>query len=253
MRIALFGAIGFLAVPSLIAAPINHGDFMGDDVTYLQVTEDSNSGDTPPLFGVPVVSGNSLDFNPIGFSAFASGLGGVDITEGNLSFTIDAKPGQAIQNIKFVEFGDTTLAGLGNDNTTTMVTTDVFIDIIEVDNVGIDPVKLQAMLVFTPSGGSFVQGTDGGGGPIFNSQWMGMLLVDIDQELVNANVNFDLGATRVKVDLDNTLVAVSQLGTSSRIAKKDHVIITTNIPEPATCVLALFSLLAGMPMVRRSR
>jgi hypothetical protein len=99
----------------------------------------------------------------------------------------------------------------------------------------------------------FGLGTDGGGGPLFNSQWSGMLLVDIDQALVSAGVNFELGATRVNVDLDNTLVALSQAGTSSLIAKKDHMIITTNIPEPASWGLVMVGMFAGAMGRRRLR
>ena len=69
---AVFAAMLFLPTV-LFAAPINYGDFDADTVIYLQVTEDANSpGDSPPLFGAPVVSGNSIDFNPVGFSAAAA-------------------------------------------------------------------------------------------------------------------------------------------------------------------------------------
>src|SRR5450755_951201 len=54
--------------------PISLGDFMGNTVSYLNVQEDSNSGDPPGLFGPASVSADSLDFNPVGFSANTSGL-----------------------------------------------------------------------------------------------------------------------------------------------------------------------------------
>ena len=52
-----------------------------------------------------------------------------------------------------------------------------------------------------------------------------------------------LGVTKISVNFNNTLVAISQIGTSANIAKKDNgIIITTNIPEPTSCLLAAFGL-----------
>jgi hypothetical protein len=251
LLIALVG-LAFIAFSSTgLATPINYGNFPGVDVTYVGVQEDSNSGDPLPLFGPPTVSGNSLDFNPVGFSAFASGAGGNDITDGNLDFTVVAKPGKAISNLKFKEFGDTKLIGVGNDATMTAVFGDFYFDIIEVDNVGINPIQFQASMVFSPSGGTYGLGTDGGGGPFFSTRWSGLLFEDIEQRLINAGISHTLGATKVKVNLDNTLMALSQAGTSALIAKKDHVIISTNVPEPAAWCLALIGIVATM-FVRRN-
>jgi hypothetical protein len=243
-----------LALPTLsLAAPIVYGDFMGNTITYVNVREDSNSGDTPPLFGAPSVFDDSLDFNPVGFGA-SSTNGGVDVTDGNLAFMVVAKPGESIANLVINEFGDVTLAGiatLGSQTTFASVTANVFIDIVEISGVAIDPIKLQVALAFSPSGGTFGLGTDGGGGPLYNQIWAGDLLVNFTQELADRNLAGVV--TKINVNLDNTLVAISQQGTTALIAKKDHVIIKTNIPEPASCLLAVFSLLAGALMVRHSR
>src|SRR3990172_510762 len=93
------------------AVPINYGTFMGNTVSYVDVTEDSNSGDALPLFGAPTVSADSLDFDPVGFDANATGALGVDVTDGNLNFMVVAKRGKAIQSLELSEAGDTTLAG----------------------------------------------------------------------------------------------------------------------------------------------
>ena len=49
-----------------LAAPINYGDFSDippGAVMYTDVTETANTpGDSEPLFGAPVVSGNALRF-----------------------------------------------------------------------------------------------------------------------------------------------------------------------------------------------
>jgi hypothetical protein len=232
------------------ATPISLGDFMGNTVSYLNVQEDSNSGDPPGLFGPASVSGDSLDFNPVGFSAHTTGLD-VDQTDGQLLFMVQAKPAKVINNFSIAEFGDTTLSGLGDDHTFTSVTTSVFIDITQINGVGVTPIKLQKELTFTPSNGDFGLATDGGGGPLFHTTWNGSLLVDLNQELALRNLPGKV--TKINVNLDNTLTAISQAGTAALIAKKDAtgVIITSNTPEPASCVLALIGLVGTGLFVRR--
>ena len=268
---------GVLAVfPSIVhAVPINYGSFMGTTVSYEMVQEDTNSGDTLPLFGPPTtvgvvtpgfpgvpcnmcgIPGNTLDFNPVGFGASSTG-GGTDITDGNLAFMIRAKPNQTISNLSITEFGDVTLTGFapnGTQTTFASVTTNVFIDIVEVNGVGINPmIHLQEDLSFSPSGGTYGLGTDGfPTQPLYNDIWTGTLNVNLLQELIDRGIAG--GVTKINVNLDNTLVAISQEGTASLIAKKDAhgVIITTDIPEPASCLLAVFGLLVGATAVRRAR
>jgi hypothetical protein len=238
--ILLAGFAALFAFESSIAAPMNYGTFTGDTVEYVDVTEDSTSGDALPLFGAPSVSGDSLDFNPVGFSASSAG-GGSDITDSNLSFEVHALSGFAINNINLSEAGDTTLAGIGTDSTFSSVTADVFLNIVEVDGVGITPLNLPASLTFTPSGGNWGMATDGGGGPFFHTQWSGSLFLDVNQILTNNNVPFVFGATKLSLNIDNTLTAISEAGTSSVIAKKDFggVSITINIPEPASWSIIL--------------
>ena len=77
------------------AAAIDYGDYVGIDVKYLQVTEDSGT-DATPLFGTPNLAGNTLDFNPPSFNSSSSGAGGVDITDGTLTFMVEAKPNNLI-------------------------------------------------------------------------------------------------------------------------------------------------------------
>ncbi len=240
-----------------VAAPINYGNFTAATVDFLQVTEDANSfGDNPPLFGAPTVAGNSLDFNPIGFSAAAAGAGGNDITDGQLTFMIMAHNGHAISNVGFSESGDTLLSGFGTDATFTKVTAEVFVDIFEVDGNPINQINVQADLVFTPLNGEYKLLTDGGGGPFFQANWQGSLSIDLNAALTGAGQAFILGATKVAVSLDNTLAALSEAGTSSFIAKKDFdalsITVNTPIPEPASVVLIVMGL-AGVLGSRRVR
>jgi hypothetical protein len=270
-------AVALCNVPAS-AQPILYGDFMGNTVSYLMVTEEANSAnDMAPLFGPPTVlqnpypalpctvatctlPGDTLDFNPVGFSANSMG-GTPDITDGQLTFMVIAKPGQAIKNIQIKEFGDTTLAGVVPVNsmlTSTAVRMPTFIDIVEVDGVGINPIKLNATSVpaivamFTPSDGDFFLGIDGNGGPTFTTQWTGELFVDLQAVLVNRGISFERGITKISVSLDNTLIATSEANTQAVIAKKDFFIITTNIPEPTSFGLAMLAAV-GACAVHRAR
>jgi hypothetical protein len=207
------------------------------------------------MCGIP---GDSLDFNPVGFAASTAGAGGVDITDGNLAFMVQAKPGFAISNMKFDEGGDTTMAGLGI-GTFTSVTLDGIINVQEVDGMGINSIQVPITMTFSPTGGFYSLA----GGPVFHTLWTGTLLVDLTtgNPIIAAGLAAQgkvpvLGVTKVSVDFDNTLVAISEAGTSALIAKKDFIgkpgmTVSSNIPEPASCALALFGLVAGVLFPRR--
>lgn len=233
-------------------AAILYGDFAGNTVTYVGVTEDSNSGDPLPLFGPPTVGGDTLDFNPVGFSASASGAGGNDVTDGNLSFMVVAKPGYAINSMNLHEGGDTTLAGFGTDATFTSVTGTGVLNINEVDGVPIGALSIPFSMTFNPSGGTFGLATDFGGGPGGTLAWAGGVNLNVNGALTANNIPFAVGATKISINLDNTLLALSQAGTFSLIAKKDFgsLSVTVNVPEPATALLGSVMAL-GLLCVRR--
>src|SRR5688572_21992185 len=76
-RLKVAGVVLVLAVltrPS-DAAQINYGSHMGTNFTYVNVTEDTGASEPLPLFGAPTVTGNSMDFNPVGFDAASTGAG----------------------------------------------------------------------------------------------------------------------------------------------------------------------------------
>lgn len=237
-----------------ISAPINYGSFSGITVDYIDVTEDSITSDTVPLFGPPVFSADSLDFNPVGFDANAAGAGGVDNTGGRLTYTIQAHSGHAISSMNFSESGDTTLAGVGSDSTFTQVTTGGTVTINTVDGAPIPPIVRPIALAFAPSGGDFGLASDGGGLPIFHTQWNGSLALDIGQILTTEGVPFTLGATSISIDLVNMLTAESESGTQALIGKKDFgtVSITGVVAVPEPTVLTLLAL-ALIPLVGLTR
>jgi hypothetical protein len=238
-----------MSITGAHAAPINYGNFSGVPVDFVGVTEDANSvGDAPPLFGPPTVAGDALDFDPVGFNAAAAGAAGVDITDGQLLFRIVAHDGFTVENVVLNEAGDTTLAGFGTDASFTAVRGNVVVNIYEVDGVGINVVSEQFVMSFTPSGGDFGLLTDGGGGPLFNASWSGGVPINLDSILTAHGVPFVFGATEVSINLDNTLIALSENGTSTLIAKKNFggLSITVNIPEPASLIMLA---IAGLGLV----
>jgi hypothetical protein len=247
---AVIGGLPYAA----FGAPISYGSFTGTTVDYNNVTEDTTTGDSLPLFGTPVVSANSIDFNPVGFDAETSGAGGSDDTGARLTFAIQAHTGSAISNITFSEAGDTTLGGAGTDLTSTRVTAAGTLTINAVDGAPVTPIVRPIALTFTPSGGDYGLTSDGGGLPIFHTQWTGSAAVNVAQILTSAGVAYSLGATNVSIDLVNSLEARSQAGTSALINKNDFggISITVNIPEPASGVL-LAAGLAGLLITGRRR
>jgi hypothetical protein len=236
-----------------VDATVMHGDFPGATVDFLDVSETTNSaGDPEPLFGSPTRVGNTLDFDPMGFAASTTDTGGSDITDAQLNFMVMSKPGFQVANLTILEAGDTTLAGLDAEAVSS-VTTEVFIDILEIDGAAPQggDINIQTELVFSPSDGDYSLSDDGGGGPNFQTDWNGSVFVDFFDELNDRGIPFDLGVTKISVAFDNTLSAVSAAGASAFIAKKDTdgIIIIVNIPEPSSIVLVMFA--SGAVLLRR--
>jgi hypothetical protein len=252
-----------------MGSTINYPDPpMGNTVLYTGVSETSLT-DALPLFGSPHVNGDSIGFNPTGFGAFAAG-GSNDLTDGQIVFSVTAKPGHAIANINFSEAGTTSLTGLGTDVTHTDVSATGQLLIKAVDGVGISTIAIPIHLLFSPptsapgdpvapndpnfAPGNYPAGTSGtfrlvSDGPLSSEAWSGGETLNISQILTNHGIPFVLGATWVSVDLDNGLTAQSEAGTIALIEKKDFggLAVTVNMPgqgggpnspEPTSLVLA---------------
>jgi hypothetical protein len=237
-----------LSHSAVCVAQINYGSFSGATVNYIDVTESSTTGDVLPLFGAPLLSADSLDFNPVGFDAGASGPGGTDNTGSRLTFTIQAQAGRAIPALTFGELGDATLSGVGTDNTFAQATAAGTLTINAVDGAAITPIVRPIALAFTPSGGDYGLASDGGGLPIFHTPWNGSLSLNIAQLLTVEGVSFTLGATNISVDLAGVLAARSEAGTEGLIGKKDFGV--TVIPEPSSLALCALAISAAIGVAR---
>lgn len=225
----------------------NYGSFSGLDVNFLNVSETTIT-ETNQLYYAPIVSLNTIDFNPQGFGAFASGAGGFDLTDGELTMIIHANPGKSIPSIFFWEVGDFTLAGSGTAATWVDVTANFYINVYEVNGSPITPVNISGSMNFAPTAnGLFTLPVNPGVG----NAWAGTYSLDLDAALALAGYA-NGGATKVSFKLDNELYALSEAGTVARIQKKDFqgsVGIEVIVPEPSTFALMLCG--AGLLFARR--
>ncbi len=220
------------------ATSINYGDFAGSTVMYLDVTETANTpDDEAPLYGTPTLFGDKLDFDPAGFAATAADES-ADLTDGQLNFTLMGLPGVAIKSISFSEGGDYSL--LGNGGTVTQVfygITVASVKVLEVDGVALEsPVNLAPA---SASGGDTLTGQSKMSVP-----WDLGIDYDVHAALTTADVDFEVGATKIKIAVNNTLGAISMTKTIAFIAKKSFMVDVETIPEPTTVLLAIFGLLA---------
>ena len=215
------------------AITIPYGDFNGDTVMYLAVTEDTFS-EPNALFGQPAIQGDVLDFDPTTFFAEANsstGSSNSDLVAGQLDFTImSVNPNSPISNVVIREGGDYSLVGLGAAAMADVsVSTPVQYTVTEVNGSPLGtPISGMDDLVFTP-GNSFSLPPAGSG------SWDGLLNIDLSVVAP--------GATKVEISLINTLTANAADGGSAFIAKKDFSGVTISIPEPNGIGLIMLAML----------
>jgi hypothetical protein len=258
IALACFSLLLVVAAPVSLAAPIPYSDQLGVTVDYVDISEVSLTDPGTALYGAPSIVGDELSFSPGGFGATSSN-GGIDFVDGQLNFTICSQDDQTIiDNIMLSEAGDFTLLGAGTAATYVSVSAPAIITITEVDGGAVPGGSIQLLtnMTFTPvgnlppPGASYNLTTH----PGIGLGWSAKLMVDIQQLLIDEQVDFDFGATKVKVAVDNTMFASSEAGTVAFIAKKDFrgFSVTTNVPEPSTCVLGMLGL-AMLGNLRRAK
>jgi hypothetical protein len=248
--LARFAFVGVAVAAGSVAqaAPINYGNLTGTTVSYLGITEDQSTENPAlqiPLFGAPTISGNSLRFSPTSFGA-SSVNGTPDITDGTLTTTIVASAGNFIPTIQFSESGDYSLLGTGTAATRVWVGLAFFVDVLEVNGAPATVPTLSGNGIFSPLSGDFNLVNPG---PTFLGLWNGGANIDVNAHLAANGITGQ--ATRVRVVIDNQLVAVSEAGTVAFIKKKEiGGVAITVVPSPAS--LALVGL-GGLVAARRRR
>lgn len=237
MKKVLFVLASVLIMSSFALATIDHGDYFGTTVDYLNVEEDDQG-----LFGAPLVFGDLLYFSLTDFKVATAGAGGYDNLDGTLQVLIDAKDGFDIDSVELEEFGDYYLndnVGNGTIATNVQVVAQAFVTILEVDGSFIAPITEGGLAVYkpvSPTDGKFDLINHGPGVYAFNEmEWEAEVKFDIDAILANEGIQGK--ATLVQFSLDNKLYAYSEDGTVAEIAKKGAYAITLTVPEPATMLL----------------
>ena len=230
----LFAAL--LAMPILFAAfsasAQNNGTFVGDTVTFVDVTESNLlSG---PLYGSFGVINDTLLFDPNGFGVQVVPGAGSSFIDSELEMMITANAGYALSTISFSEEGDYTLAGNGSVS----AALPFFWEILEVDGVAINPISGSGQTSFSTS-----SATTGG-------LWSLDFNIDIDQQLAfaeNSLGEIGAGVTKVNLRFDNSLTATADNGSSVAFIKKKQlggldVGTVELVPEPSSAIALMLGL-----------
>jgi hypothetical protein len=223
--------ISFSSVPTLFG-DFTYGNYSGSNVVYQQVTEASTTDPSTALFGAPSISADSLLFSPVNFGISTIG-GSFDLMDGTLKTTVVATNNSNIEKLRFDERGDYSLAGTGTAGTNASVSAALFVRITNVDGGAITPVTVSTNFTFSPSDGTYNLIDD----PGMTKIWQGGVEVDLNAILAEAGISGK--ATKVDIELDNSLFAFSESGSLAYIKKKqaEGVSITAIVPEPSTFVL----------------
>ena len=246
VRFTLACAIVVAGGASFAQGAFSYGNLNGTNVLYQHIMEDSTTHPGTQLFGQPSISGDSLLFSPVSFGLSTSG-GAFDIMDGTLTTNLIALGDHHLEEIRFWERGDYSLAGSGTTGTWAAVSAALFVRITELDgNPLTTPITKMTNFSFSPSDGNYNLIDD----PGMTVLWEGGTNIDLMAMVVDAGLTGFV--TKADITLDNQLIAFSESGTISYIKKKqmDGVSITAVIPEPAT--LSLLAL-GGLALLRRRR
>jgi len=167
--------------------------------------------------------------------------GGVDLTDGQLNFTLETAGGLGITNVLLNEGGTYSLSGVGGAATQAVAGANLQVSIIAINGVAVAPIAL-------PSSAASVQ-LNLAANPGALQPWAVGVSVNVAAALA-----LNQRATRVNVVIDNALAAISEAGSSASIAKTFFDIdINTDIPEPASGVMALVAMCGAGALRSRRR
>lgn len=218
---------------------ISYGSFIAQNVSFNNVIENSLT-DNLPLFGMPTVVGNTLQFKPTSFTSYAE-QEDLDMTDSQLDLTIKANGLNIIPRVLLRESGTYTLTGQGTLDTFASIDAPVWVKVLKVDGIAITPVVFQIDMVVSPSN-EYALPDDIGSGT-----WNAEVLIDLTAALRAKGL---LGfATEVRITWDNVLTTLSEPDTSALIVKDVAEVI---VPEPTTLLItAVGALMALRRRVRR--
>lgn len=219
------------------AATISYGDFNAPPSTMFLGVEESSVGSPLPLYGPPAPFETGLDFDPKNFVALSAGGGPADITDGQLNFTV-MSPG--LLSLDLFEAGDYTLVGTGTPATFVTAAATIHATVTQINGVNVAPIVLA-----TPNA-SFNASLPANIGAL--QPWSLGVAIDIAGQLPAGQ-----NATKVDIVIDNQLIAASQPTSAAFIAKKEFIITTEIVPEPATLGLACLALCGTALAARRRR
>jgi PEP-CTERM motif len=181
---------------------------------------ESSATDPTPLFGDPLVVGDSMTFSTGPFAAAQAGVGS-DITSGQLSFVIQADPGLFIESISLDEIGDFLMLGNSAEVTAGGTLVATVLNPLTGGFVS-NPIDIDPVVPLTGTGSGI---------------WSGTSTVVLTR----------LNATRIRVDLDNILIASADAPADAAFIDKKALTVNvtfSEVPEPATLVLVGVGLVA---------
>jgi hypothetical protein len=189
---------------------------------------ESSVTDGVPLYGAPTAFPIGLSFAPAGFASGSSG-GGIDLTDGQLNYTIVAGPGSGgISVISFAEGGLFSLSGTGTAATEVLAGASMIVTILELNGAAVAPINL------TPSVSSLAYNL--AANPGLNQIWNVSVSINVASQLAGLGYAPGQRATKASVSIDNALVAVSEALSAATITKADFDVHIA--PEPTSAIIA---------------
>ncbi|HEX6960293.1 MAG TPA: PEP-CTERM sorting domain-containing protein [Lacipirellula sp.] len=218
------------------AASISYGDFgpLPSGTSFLDITESSGT-DSIPLYGPPTIFETGLDFTPVSFVAVSTG-GAPDITDGQLTFTVMSS---GLSSLSVEEAGDFSLLGIGTAATSVTASASILATVTEINGAAVVPI----VLAFNSN--SVTHNLAANPGAL--QPWSLVTTLDIGSQLGAGQ-----RATKVDIAINNQMSAFSEPASAAFIAKKEFIVTTELIPEPATFALASLALF-GMAFSGRRR
>lgn len=241
-----FAGVALLALCALPArgVTISYGNFgpVAPGVTFVDV-EETVPGFIPVLLG-PTAFPVGLDFAPIGFVAYSSGVGS-NSNGSTIAFTLNAQSGLGIAGLSSFESGDFSIAGTGTPVTTVSAAVQIRASVTAINGTPVAPI------VLAPVNASVAYGLPAFAGVV--QPWSMLTSINIQSQLLGLGHGLNDVATSLDIEIDNLLTSTTEASTAASLAKKDFrvdVQVTNVIPEPSSLALGA---VAAVVMFRRRR